>query len=146
MIAGADPDTPALARGPSGAREPAAPARPRTAANRPAPTAPVRTPQELATARLAALADEVRRVIAKAQALAAAGTQNALSLATSMLQRTLGPLLTSIDRVLAPFGLKLPSSATSATADRTGLAQLLAPVRGLLDSVRLLLQRLLTRG
>jgi len=70
-----------------------------------------------------------------------------MSLATSMLQRTLGPLLTSIDRVLAPFGLKLPSSATTGTnTDGTRLANLLAPVRGLLDSVQLLLQRLLGRG
>jgi D-alanyl-D-alanine dipeptidase len=124
--------------------EPAAAARPRSAANSPAPTAPAKTAEELATARLARLTDEVRRVVANAKALAAAGTQNALSLATSMLQRTLAPLLTSIDRVLAPFGLKLSSSATtSATAGRTALANLLAPVRGLLDSVQLLLQRLL---
>ena len=146
-IAEARPHTPALAPDTSGADAPAAAARPRTATDSPAPTAAVRTPKELATARLARLIDEVRRVIANAQALAAGATQNALSLATRMLGRTLGPLLTSIDRVLAPFGLKLPSSsATSGTAGRTGLASLLAPVRGLLDSVQLLLQRLLSRG
>ena len=90
--------------------------------------------------------EQVRRVIAQAQALAAGGTQNALSLATSMLQRPLGPLLTSMDRVLAPFGLKLPSSATtSTTAGRTALADLLAPVRGILDSVQQMLQRLFSR-
>jgi len=69
-----------------------------------------------------------------------------MSLATSMLQRTLGPLLTSIDRVLAPFGLKLPSTATTGSTGSTGLANLLAPVRGLLENVQLLLQRLLNQG
>lgn len=76
-----------------------------------------------------------------------AGTQNGLSLAVSMLQGTLRPLLTSIDRVLAPFGLKLGSAATtSAAAGTTALADLLGPLRGLLDSVQLLLQRLLSGG
>ncbi|MDQ3722392.1 MAG: sigma-70 family RNA polymerase sigma factor [Actinomycetota bacterium] len=149
-IVAAKPDAPALtAPGPSVADEPAAAAvRPRSpAASPPAPTASSRTREELARARLARLTDEVRRIIANAQALAAGGTQNAMSLATSMLQRKLGPLLTSIDRVLAPFGLKLPSSATTSGATgRAALANLLAPVRGLLDSVQLLLQRLLNRG
>ena len=132
----------------SGADKPAAALKPRSpAASPPAAAAPQRTAEELARARLARLTEQLRRVMAEAQALAAGGTQHALSLATSMLGRTLGPLLTSIDRVLAPFGLKLPSSpATSGTAGRTGLASLLAPVRGLLDSVQLLLQRLLSRG
>ncbi|CAA9517476.1 MAG: hypothetical protein AVDCRST_MAG67-3149 [uncultured Solirubrobacteraceae bacterium] len=145
----ARPEAPALsAPRPSVADEPSAAARPRSpAASSAAPAAPVRTAQELAKARLARLMDEVRRVIANAQALAAGGTQNAMSLATSMLQRTLGPLLTSIQRVLAPFGLKLPSTATtSGTAGRMTLANLLAPVRGVLDSVQLLLQRMFSRG
>jgi hypothetical protein len=142
-------NTPApLAPATSAADEPAAAARPRSpAAHSLSRTAPARTPEELAKARIGRLVDEVRRVITEAQALAAGGTQNALSLATSMLQRRLGPLLTSIDRVLAPFGLKLPSSATTGgTAGRTALANLLVPVRGLLDSLQLLLQRLFSRG
>ena len=141
-------DTPARpAPGAVVADEPAAAVRPRSpAAASPAPTAPARTAEEVAKARLARLMEQVRRVIAQAQAVAAGGTQNALSLATSMLQRTLGPLLTSMDRVLAPFGLKLPSSATtSTTAGRTALADLLAPVRGILDSVQQMLQRLFSR-
>ena len=148
-IVGAPSDKQALvAPSPSVPDEPAAAARPRTpAASSTAPTVSSRTREELARARLARLTDEVRRIIANAQALAGGGTRNAMSLATSMLQRTLGPLLTSIDRVLAPFGLKLPSSATTgANTGGTGLANLLAPVRGLLDSVQLLLQRLLGRG
>ncbi|MCA1700738.1 MAG: hypothetical protein LC790_18265, partial [Actinobacteria bacterium] len=136
-----------MASGPPVADEPAAAVRPRSpAASSPAPTASSRTREELARARLARLTDEVRRVIANALALAAGGTQNAMSLATSMLQRTLPPLLTSIDRVLAPFGLKLPSTATTGSTGGTGLENLLAPVRGLLENVQLLLQRLLSRG
>ncbi len=105
------------------------------------------TPEALAKARIAQLSERLRQVIADAQAVAASGTQNALSLATSMLQRTIAPLLTSIDRVLARFGLRLPSAATpSATGGRTGLANLLAPVRGILDSVQQMLQRLFSRG
>lgn len=136
------------ALGPAAAEGPAAALKPRGPAMRsPAAAAPTRTPEELAKARIARLIEAVRRAIADAQALAAGRTQNAMSQATSMLQRTLGPLLTSIERVLAPFGLKLPSSATvSATTGRTGLEKLLSPVRGLLDNVQLLLQRLLNRG
>jgi hypothetical protein len=59
-----------------------------------------------------------------------------------MLQRTLPVLLASIDHVLAPFGL----SASSATAGAPALADVLGPLRGLLDSVQLLLQRLLSGG
>ena len=143
------PDRPALlAPGASGADRPAAALKPRSpAASPPAAAAPVRTAEELARARLARLTEQLRRVIADAQALAAGGTQNALSLARSMLQRTLVPLLTSIDRVLAPFGLRLPSSETAtATSGGTGLANLLAPVRGILDSVRQMLQRWFGRG
>jgi len=147
-IVGAKPDSAApTASATPVADEPAAAVRLRSpAASSPAPTASSRTREELARARLARLTDEVRRIIANAQALAAGGTQNAMSLATSMLQRTLGPLLTSIDRVLAPFGLKLPSTATTGSTGSTGLANLLAPVRGLLENVQLLLQRLLNQG
>jgi len=148
-IAGAAPDTPALAApGGSAADEPAAAVTPRIpAATRSAPKAATMTPEALAKARIAQLSERLRQVIADAQAVAASGTQNALSLATSMLQRTIAPLLTSIDRVLARFGLRLPSSATpSATGGRTGLANLLAPVRGILDSVQQMLQRLFSRG
>jgi len=148
-IAGAAPDTPALAApGGSAADEPAAAVTPRVpAATRSAPTAATMTPEALAKARIAQLIERLRQVVADAQAVAAGGTQNALSLATSMLQRTVAPLLTSIDRVLARFGLRLPSSATpSATGGRTGLANLLAPVQGILDSVQQMLQRLSSRG
>jgi hypothetical protein len=112
----------------------------------PAATAPVRTPEELAKAKLARLTEQVRRAIAEAQALAASGTQNGLLLAASTLERTLRPLLASIDRVLAPLGLQLPPDATtSATAGNPALANLLGPLGGLLDSVQLLL-RLLRGG
>lgn len=64
-----------------------------------------------------------------------------------MLQRTVVPLLTSIDRVLARFGLRLPSFAAPATTSgRTGPADLLAAVRGILDSVQQMLRRLFGRG
>jgi hypothetical protein len=133
-------------------KKPAATARPKQrspAAKAPVSAAPVRTPEQLAQAKVARLTDKVRKVIADIQALAAGGTANGLALATSMLQTTLRPLLASIDRVLAPFGLKLPpagAAAASATADNSGLANLLGPLRGLLDSVQLLLQRLLGGG
>jgi RNA polymerase sigma factor (sigma-70 family) len=113
----------------------------------PASTSPVPTPEELAKAKLARLTEQVRRALAEAQALAASGTQNGLMLAASTLQRTLRPLLASIDSVLAPFGLKLPPNATtSATAGNPALANLLGPLGGLLDSMQLLLQRLLGGG
>ncbi|HEV2777285.1 MAG TPA: sigma-70 family RNA polymerase sigma factor [Solirubrobacteraceae bacterium] len=148
-ILGTSSDAPALREpGGSTAEEPAAALERRApAASRSAPTAPAATPEELAKARIARLTERLRQVIADAQALAAGGTQNAMSMATSMLQRTVVPLLTSIDRVLARFGLRLPSSATaSATAGETGLAKLLAPVRGILDSVQQMLQRMFSRG
>ncbi|MEA2151322.1 MAG: hypothetical protein QOD69_3152 [Solirubrobacteraceae bacterium] len=143
-------DKPAVrAPGPSVPDEPAAATRPKRkargpSAKSPASAAPVRTPEELAQAKLARLTDKVRRVIADAQALAAGGTQNGLSLAASMLQGTLRPLLASIDRVLAPFGLTTATPA--ATAGNSPLADVLGPLRGLLDSVQLLLQRLLGGG
>lgn len=99
----------------------------------------VPTPEQLAKSKLAILTDQVRRVIANAKALAASGTQNAMAMASSMLQRTLPALLASIDRVLAPFGLT--AATASATASTTAFADLLGPLRGLLDSVQLLMQQ-----
>jgi RNA polymerase sigma factor (sigma-70 family) len=132
------------------ARSPVSPSpvRPRSpAAKPPASTSPARTPEEVAKAKLARLTDKVRRVIADAQALAAGGTQNGLALARSMLDGTLRPLLASIDRVLAPFGLTLSAAATtSATAGSAPFADVLGPLRGLLGSMQLLLQRLLGGG
>jgi RNA polymerase sigma factor (sigma-70 family) len=130
------PDEPAVAAKPRPNHSP----KPRSpVATSPASTSSVPPPEELAKAKLALLTDQVRRVIANAKALAASGTQNGLSLAASMLQRTLPALLASIDRVLAPFGLT--AATTSATAGTTAFADLLGPLRGLLDSVQLLLQR-----
>lgn len=116
------------------------------AATSPASASPVPAPApgEQAKAELALLTDKVRRVVADAQALAASGTQQGALLAASMLQRTLRPLLASIDRVLAPLGLNATSS--SATAGNTALAEILGVLRGLLDSVQPLLQRMPSGG
>jgi RNA polymerase sigma factor (sigma-70 family) len=130
------PDKPAAAK-PTPTPKP----RPRPqspAATSPASAAPAGTPEELAKAKLAILTEKVRRVIADAQALAASGTQQGFALAANMLQRTLRPLLASIDGVLAPFGL---SATSSATAGSPAFADLLGPLRGLLDSVQQLLQQ-----
>ncbi|MEA2128268.1 MAG: hypothetical protein QOJ85_1159, partial [Solirubrobacteraceae bacterium] len=115
-------------------KKPAATARPKPrnpAAKTPVSAAPVRTPEELAKAKLARLTNKVRKVIADMQALAAGGTPNGLALAASMLQTTLRPLLASIDRLVAQFGLKLPpaGAASAAAAGNSGLADLLGPLR-----------------
>ncbi len=135
---------------PSVSHEPAAAAQPRPKPKpSPKPRSPVATPpaaassvptsEELAKGRLAVLADQIRRVIANAQALAAGGTQNGLAMAASMLQRTLPALLASVDRVLAPFGLT--AATTSAAAGTTAFADILGPLRGLLDSAQQLMQQ-----
>ncbi len=133
------PHVPAAAAKPKPRPKPKPSPKPRSpVATSPASTSPVPTPEEVAKAKLALLTDQVRRVIADAQALAASGTQQGVLLAASTLQRTLRPLLASIDRVLAPFGLNATSSAT---AGNTALADILGPLRGLLDSAQQLMQR-----
>jgi RNA polymerase sigma factor (sigma-70 family) len=136
------PGKPAAAAKPKPSPQPRGPAA-TSPASSPASTSSVRTPEELAKAELARLTDKVRRLIADAQALATGGTRSGFGLAAGMLQRTLPALLASIDRVLAPFGL---NAASSATAGTPALADLLGPLPGLLNSVQLLLQRLLSGG
>ncbi|MEY2441204.1 MAG: hypothetical protein QOJ46_630 [bacterium] len=113
------------------------------------PSSPTTTPAavkapESALAKLGRLGDQVQQVLADATAIAADGTQEALALATGLLNRTLGPLQTSIDRLLASLGLSLPDvAATPAPAAKTSTANVLAPVQQVLGGVRSLLQQLL---
>jgi RNA polymerase sigma factor (sigma-70 family) len=104
-----------------------------------APTAP-----ESAVAKLGRLGERVQQVLADATAIAADGTQEALALASGLLDRTLGPLRTSIDRLLASLGLSLPAPAAApAPAAPTSTASVLAPVQHMLGGVQSLLEQLL---
>ena len=114
-----------------------------------APQAVTQTPAKKAVAKLGNLGDQVKQVLADATAIATDGTQEALALATGLLDRTLGPLQTSINRVLASLGLApLPAAATAAPAQaaQAPAANVLAPVEQVLDGVESLLARLLGRG
>ncbi len=111
------------------------------------PATPTQTPEEQAIAKLDRLGDQVKQVLADATAVARDGTQEALALATGLLDRTLGPLRTSINRVLAAFGLALPdATAAPAQAAPSPVTSILAPVEQVLDGVQSLLQQLLGRG
>jgi RNA polymerase sigma factor (sigma-70 family) len=106
----------------------------------------VKTPEQKAIEKLAPLRDAIAKAFANAQALAASGTQGALSMATGLLDRTLGPLTTSINRILAPFGMKLPVwNATSPASTPTSKTNVLASVQQVLSGVQNLLQKLLGR-
>ncbi len=112
----------------------------------PPPAAPavVATAPESAVAKLGKLGDQVKQVIADATSIAADGTQEALALATGLLDRTLGPLRASIDRVLASLGLSLPGSPAARPVQQVApVTSLLAPVHQVLDGVQSLLQKLL---
>jgi hypothetical protein len=58
-----------------------------------------------------------------------------------LLSSRLSPLLTSVNRVLAPFGLRLPSLSTAPTSG--GLSNIFSSVQGLLGGVERLLAQLL---
>lgn len=132
---------------------PAVKAQPTPAAVQPAPPPPAapaapaapKTPAEQAVSKLDRLGDQVKQVLADAKAVAADGTQEALALASGLLQRTLGPLVTQINRVLSSVGLgPMAAPAAPAPAAQTTTApSILAPVQGVLDGVKSLLQRLL---
>ncbi|MEJ7798171.1 MAG: RNA polymerase sigma factor [Solirubrobacteraceae bacterium] len=139
VSAGSRRDTPALPAPTTTAveREPAA-AKPDMT---PPVTAPVvRTPEEQAIAKLAPLRDAVRRAFDEALAIAADGSRAGLASANRMLIRTLGPLRTAINRVLAPLGSTLPTfTAEAASAPSSALA----PVQRLLSNMQELVRRLL---
>jgi hypothetical protein len=130
-----------------------APAPAATAPARPAPTAqaPVvaARPAETAIEKLNRLQQLVQQAYADAQAVGADGTRDALALATGLLDKTLDPLLASIDRVLASLGLSMPSSISQASAPVTApqptTQTILAPVQQAIDGVQSLIQRLLGR-
>jgi RNA polymerase sigma factor (sigma-70 family) len=135
---------------PGAEREPTAAAAPHTASavTTPSVAAPVvATTADKAIDRLRRLRDQVQQAYADADAIAADGTQEALALATGMLDRTLGPLRSAIDGVLATLGLELPGSTADPApgAAQSTPANVLAPVQQLLDGVQTLLRRLLRR-
>jgi RNA polymerase sigma factor (sigma-70 family) len=115
----------------------------------PATHAPVTTtkPAETPLERLERLRKEVQQAYADAQAVAADGSADALALATGLLDKTLGPLRTSIQHVLATLGLTLPETTPIAApaAPSTTVQTVLAPVRQVLDGVQALLARLFAR-
>ncbi len=119
-----------------------------TAPPPPAAAAPATpTSEEKAIDKLNSLGEQVREVLSDATAIVADGTQEALALATGLLDRTLGPLRASIDRVLASLGLSLPAApAAGAPAAPSPVTTVLAPVEQVLDGVQSLLQQLLGGG
>jgi len=136
------PPAPATQADPSPAA--ATPAPPPAAAAEPGAT----TPEDKAIAKLDNLGDQVKQVLADATAVAADGTQAALALAAGLLERTLGPLQASIDRVLSSLGLSLPVVAPppAPAAQDTSPTSVLAPIEQVLDGVQSVLQQLLGRG
>ncbi|HEY1540292.1 MAG TPA: sigma-70 family RNA polymerase sigma factor [Solirubrobacteraceae bacterium] len=104
----------------------------------------VKSPVEKAIAKLQPLRDQIQQAFADAAALAGGGTPSALAQATGLLDSTLGPLETAIDRVLAPLGLKLPAYAPAASSSSPSTTSaVLAPVQQVLGGVQGLLQKLL---
>ena len=126
-------------------RAPASPAAsaPQTSATAPSASAPAGAAPETAIQRLERLRQQVLQAFTDAQAIAAGGSRDALALAAGMLDRTLGPLVTTINRVLASVGLSLPSSPATAPATSPTTSSVLAPVQQILGGVGDLLQRLL---
>ena len=143
-VARPDRDTPALAPpAPQAQRKPSPAA---TAPATPAPakqSAPAKAPVT-AISQLDALRKQVEQAFADAQAIAADGTRDSLALATSMLDRTLGPLRTAIDAVLATLGMSLPAAQPApAPATQPTTTNVLQPVEQVLSGMQQLLQQLL---
>jgi len=107
------------------------------------PPATKLTPKEQAARELRPLTDRVQQILLDAKTLASNGTQGALARAGDLLNRSLGPVFESINRVLKPLGLTLPSfGSSSATPTQTAI---LGSIQSLLDGVQGLLARLLGR-
>ncbi len=138
-------DTPALLPpAPVAQADPAPAATPPPPAAAPAPEQAIANAPESAVAKLDRLGDEVKKVLSDATAIAADGTQEAIALATGLLNRTLGPLRASIDRLLASLGLSLPaSSGPTVQAAQAPTVNILQPVEQVLDGVQSLLAQLL---
>ena len=118
----------------------------------PAVSAPAakKAPVQAVKTELTDFRRQVLDAVASAQALAATGASGAIELATSTLQSTLAGLGTTIDKVLASFGLKLPATGTAPTTTTTPSAPslpqtVLAPVQQVLSGVDSLLSQLLGR-
>jgi RNA polymerase sigma factor (sigma-70 family) len=143
------PRSPAVATTPA-AGAPAAPATPAPSVAAPQHAPAPATPKKTVTDKLGDLRQQVLDAIALAQATAAGGTAGAMDLATSTLNRTLGSLGPSIDRLLASVGLKLPAAPAATPATTTATAPslpstVLAPVQQVLSGVDSLLAKLLGR-
>ena len=146
-VARPDRDTPALAPpAPQAERKPApAVAAPKPSTPSPAKqAAPANKPAVTALTQLDALRKQVEQAFADAQAIAADGTRDSLALATSMLDRTLGPLRSAIDAVLATLGMSLPTAQPApAPTTQPTTTNVLAPVEQVLSGMEALLQQLL---
>jgi RNA polymerase sigma factor (sigma-70 family) len=147
------PATPAPQLPSATAPVPASPApAPAAAPQQPAQQAPdvprpaVKTPAQLAIQQLTDIREQVLAALQKAQTTAASGTASALQSANTTLQGSLGVLTTTIDRMLAAFGLKLPAP----TATRPGppssppssLPNVVAPVQQVLSGIDSMLSQL----
>ncbi len=108
-------------------------------------------PVQQAKAKLTDLRQQVLDAVQHAQAIAQGGASGAVALATSTLQSTLAGLGTTIDKVLASFGLKLPENVATPVAPTTAPSApslpttVLAPVQSILNGVDSLLSQLLGR-
>ncbi len=107
----------------------------------PAPAAK-QTPREAAVGKLEPLTEAVQQVLLDVQTLASNGTKDSLALASSLLDRSLSPLLTQINQILTPLGLELPGVDTSASPSKTNV---LGSVQHVLDGVQSLAARLVGR-
>lgn len=144
------PVTPAAPAVPA-ASAPAAPAAPAATASpapRPAATVTAKTPQQLAAEQIQRIRDKILAAYQDAQTIAGSGTQGALQTANTLIQNTLGQIMPSLERILASFGLTLPSSSTttapapSTTTSTTTTTNILAPAQNLLSGMNSLLQSL----
>ena len=127
------------AAAPTAERESAVTAQPTPSTSTVTPS-PAPSP-ETAITRLGRLREQIRQVLANAQTIAAGGSQDAFTQVSGLLSSRLSPLLTSVNRVLAPFGLRLPSLSTAPTSG--GLSNIFSSVQGLLGGVERLLAQLL---
>jgi RNA polymerase sigma factor (sigma-70 family) len=146
LTAGAHSDAPALAPPARAVAQAPAAAKPPASAPATGPTAVAPKPVETAIEKLDRLRKQVQQAFADAHAVAADGSREGLALAAGLLDKTLGPLRTAIGRVLAKIGLSMPAFAAPApspTAPQATTANVLAPVKQVLDGVQALLQRLL---
>ena len=97
---------------------------------------------------LTGVREQIAAALARAQAIADAGSASALRRAQATLQAALGSAGTTIERVAASTGLRLPAGATAPapSAASSSPSAIAAPVQQVLDAVDAALTQLAARG